>query len=203
MDACGKDGTVRHVMGAMNPQSCRVTSFKVPTPEELAHDFLWRIHQAVPRHGEVGIFNRSHYEDVLVVRVHGLAPKRVWSERYDLINDFERALAAGGVRVVKFFLHISKKEQLTRFQARLTDKTRHWKLSPQDFQERKFWDDYVEAYTDALGKCSMPHAPWYVIPANHKWFRNLAIARILVETLDDLGMKFPEPKFDISKIKVE
>lgn len=202
IDAAGKDGTVRHVMGAFNPQGCRVTSFKVPTSEELAHDFLWRIHKAVPRHGEIGIFNRSHYEDVLVVRVHGLVARHVWSARYDQINDFERTLAAGGIHVVKFFLYIDRQEQRQRLQKRLDDKRRHWKISPQDFQERKFWDDYIAAYEDALGKCSTKHAPWYVIPSNHKWFRNLAVAQIVAETLDDLDMRLPEPKFDLTKVRL-
>ena len=202
MDAAGKDGTIRHVMGAFNPQSCRVTAFKAPTPLELAHDFLWRIHQAVPRHGEVGIFNRSHYEDVLVARVHGLVPKRVWSARYDQINAFEQTLIDSGVHIVKFFLYIDKDEQRKRLQGRLDDKGRHWKLDPLDFEERKLWGDYIAAYEDALSKCSTPQAPWYVIPSNHKWFRNLAVAKILTETMAEWDIKLPEPKFDVSKIKL-
>jgi PPK2 family polyphosphate:nucleotide phosphotransferase len=203
MDAGGKDGTIRHVMNSINPQGCRVTSFKVPTAEELAHDFLWRIHKAVPRRGEIGIFNRSHYEDVLVVRVHDLVPKEVWSRRYDQINDFEAALAAGGVRILKFFLHISRDEQLQRFRERLSDRRKHWKISPDDFKERPYWKKYMRAYSDALGRCSTRHAPWFIIPANRKWFRNLAVSRIIVQTLEGLGMEYPEPAFDVSKIKVE
>ena len=203
MDAGGKDGTIRHVMGSVNPQGCRVTSFKVPTPEELAHDFLWRIHKAVPRHGQIGIFNRSHYEDVLVVRVHDLCPKEVWSRRYDQINDFEAALAAGGVHVLKFFLHISREEQLKRLKERLADPRKHWKISPEDFHERPYWKKYMKAYADALSRCSTRHAPWFVIPANKKWFRNLAVSRILVETLDGLDMKYPKPSFDLSTITVK
>jgi PPK2 family polyphosphate:nucleotide phosphotransferase len=203
MDAGGKDGTIRHVMSSCNPQSCRVASFKAPTPEELAHDFLWRIHQAVPRHGEIGIFNRSHYEDVLVVRVHKLAPKDVWRQRYDQINAFEAELAAGGVHILKFFLHISRQEQLKRLKERLADPKKHWKISPADFQERPYWEQYMKAYADAIGRCSTRQAPWFIIPANQKWFRNLAISEIIVETLAGLNMKYPEPAFDISKIKVK
>ncbi len=203
MDAGGKDGTIRHVMGPMNPQSCRVTSFKAPTAEELEHDFLWRVHRAVPRAGEIGIFNRSHYEDVLIARVRKLVPKRVWSRRYRHINDFERLLTDSGVHLLKFFLHISPGEQLRRFRARLADPTKHWKANPQDFEERKLWDAYMKAYEDALGKCSTARAPWYVIPADRKWFRNLAVSEIMVEALEALDMKFPEPAFDVSTLKVE
>ncbi|RPI58990.1 MAG: polyphosphate kinase 2 family protein, partial [Planctomycetaceae bacterium] len=166
IDAGGKDGTIRHVMSGVNPQSCRVTSFKVPTELELAHDFLWRIHQAVPRKGEIVIFNRSHYEDVLVVRVHEMVPKTVWSQRCDGINAFENSLAASGTIVLKFFLHISKQEQLERLKARIDDPQKQWKLSPQDFAERKLWPDYMHAYQDAISKCSTEAAPWFVIPAN-------------------------------------
>jgi PPK2 family polyphosphate:nucleotide phosphotransferase len=200
MDAGGKDGTIRHVMSSINPQGCRVTSFKVPTPEEQAHDFLWRIHKAVPRHGEIGIFNRSHFEDVLVVRVHDLVPKEVWSKRYDQINDFEATLSASGVHILKFFLHISRDEQLDRLRDRLKDRRKHWKITPEDFRERAYWKKYMTAYTEALSRCSTAHAPWFVIPANKKWFRNLAISRIIVETLEGLDMKYPEPAFDLSKI---
>jgi PPK2 family polyphosphate:nucleotide phosphotransferase len=202
MDAGGKDGTIRHVMSGLNPQGCRVASFKVPSAEEADHDFLWRIHKEVPPKGEFGIFNRSHYEDVLVVRVHGLVPAGVWRARYDQINAFEALLAANDVTILKFFLHISKEEQLERFRARLEDPTRRWKLSGADFAERDFWDDYVKAYEDALTRCSTKHAPWFVIPANHKWYRNLAISSILVETLEALDMKFPEPKIDLSGIQL-
>ncbi len=202
MDAGGKDGTIRHVMSSLNPQGTTVTSFKVPTSEEIKHDFLWRIHKATPRMGEVAIFNRSHYEDVLVVRVHNLVQKAVWSKRYDQINDFEKLLAESRVKIFKFFLHISRDEQKKRMEKRLEDPTRQWKLSEADFAERDYWDDYVEAYEDALTRCSTPWAPWYVIPANRKWFRNLAISAILVESLEELDMKFPHSTLDPSKIKL-
>jgi PPK2 family polyphosphate:nucleotide phosphotransferase len=203
MDAGGKDGTIRHVMGPLNPQGCPVTSFKAPTEEEREHDFLWRIHKAVPRRGEIGIFNRSHYEDVLVVRVHNLVPKNIWSKRYKQINDFEKHIAANGVHILKFYLHISKDEQLERFKARIEDPRKHWKVNPQDFEERKYWDDYMAAFEQALEKCSMSYAPWYIIPANKKWFRNVVISQILLETLESFDMKYPPPSCDISKIKVE
>ena len=203
MDAGGKDGTVRHVMSGLNPQSCRVTSFKQPSAEEMAHDYLWRIHNAMPEKGEIEIFNRSHYEDVLVVRVHNLVPKSEWSKRYDQINAFESVLAGNSVKIVKFFLHISKDEQKKRFQERLQDPTKNWKISPADFEERKYWDDYIEAYEDALSRCSTPEAPWFIIPANHKWFRNLAVSRIIVETLEAMDMKFPPPVCDVSKIVIK
>ncbi len=203
MDAAGKDGTVRHVMTGLNPQTCRATSFKVPSSEEAAHDFLWRIHKAVPAHGEVGIFNRSQYEDVLVVRVHELVPKSVWSARYDQINRFEKLMSESGVTILKFFLHISKREQLERLEQRLKDPNRNWKISDADFKERKRWDDYVEAYEAVLSKCSTSYAPWFVIPANKKWFRNLAVSQIIVETLERMDPKFPKPSVDLSKIKVK
>lgn len=203
MDAGGKDGTIRHVMSSVNPQGCRVASFKAPTAEESAHDFLWRVHKVTPRRGEIGIFNRSHYEDVLIVRVHKLAPKDVWSKRYDQINEFEATLAASGVHILKFFLHISRQEQLKRFKERLDDPKKHWKISPTDFQERAYWDQYMKAYADAIGRCSTRHAPWFIIPSNEKWFRSLAISKIIVETLESLDMKYPEPAFDVSKIKVK
>jgi PPK2 family polyphosphate:nucleotide phosphotransferase len=203
MDAGGKDGTIRHVMSALNPQGCTVTSFKVPTTEELKHDFLWRIHKNTPRRGEVAIFNRSHYEDVLVVRVHNLVPKSVWSGRYDHINSFEKLLSDDGVMIFKFFLHISKREQKQRFRERMTDATRQWKLSPADFEERKLWDDYRKAYDDVLTRCSTPWAPWFVIPADRKWIRNLAVSQILVENLEQLHMKFPPPVMDVSRIRLK
>jgi PPK2 family polyphosphate:nucleotide phosphotransferase len=193
MDAGGKDGTIRHVMSGVNPQGCRVTPFKQPTAEELAHDFLWRIHQAVPEKGMFGIFNRSHYEDVLVVRVHKMVPKKIWKRRYEEINRFEKLLADSGVTILKFFLHISKKEQKRRFDERISDANKNWKISPADFAERKFWKDYQAAYEDALSRCSTEYAPWFVIPANHKWFRNAAVSRIIVETLESFDMKFPKP----------
>jgi len=203
MDAGGKDGTIRHVMTGLNPQGTRVTSFKVPTPEESAHDFLWRIHRHVPGRGEIGIFNRSHYEDVLVVRVHKLVPREVWSKRYDEINAFERTLSESDVKIFKFFLHISKEEQKERFQQRLQDPTKRWKVSAADFAERKYWDDYMEAYEDALTFCSTDWAPWYVIPADKKWYRNFAVSQIIADGLKGLHMRLPEPSLDLSHISLE
>lgn len=201
LDAGGKDGTIRHVMSGINPQGCVVASFKQPSPEELAHDFLWRVHKVVPPHGMIGVFNRSHYEDVLVVRVHNLVPKEIWSARYDQINRFEQLLAANGVSIAKFFLHISKDEQKKRFEERIEDPDRRWKISESDFKERKYWDDYIQAYEEVLRRCSTSEAPWYIIPANKKWFRNFAVSRILVETLEDLKMKYPKPTVDIRDLK--
>ncbi len=203
IDASGKDGTIRHVMTGFNPQGCRVTPFKAPTPEELAHDFLWRIHHAVPGKGDVAIFNRSHYEDVLVVRVHELVPAAVWKRRYDQINDFERYLAENDVVIVKFFLHISKDEQKRRLERRLEDSTRQWKVALSDFEERKRWKDYQRAYEDAITTCNTKEAPWYVVPGDKKWFRNLAVSQVLVETLEALDMHFPKPTVDLSRVKVE
>jgi PPK2 family polyphosphate:nucleotide phosphotransferase len=203
IDAGGKDGTIQHVMSGLNPQGVTVTSFKVPEGEEKRHDYLWRVHRAAPETGKIGIFNRSHYEDVLVVRVHGLAPKPVWSKRYDEINDFERMLGNNGVRIVKFLLYISKEEQAKRFRQRLDDKSRNWKFSPADVKERGYWDEYIDAYQDMLRKCSTKSAPWYVIPANNKWFRNLAVAQILRETLESMDLKFPKPAADLAGIKFE
>lgn len=192
MDAAGKDGTIRHVMSGVNPQGCRVTCFKVPSDQELEHDYLWRVHQAVPERGTIGIFNRSHYEDVLVPRVHKLLPKKVIEQRYREINDFERMLAANGVTILKFFLHVSREEQARRLQARLTDPSRHWKASAADFQERQYWTDYQAAYEAVLSRCSTAAAPWYVIPADHKWFRNWAVSRLMVRALKSLKMSYPE-----------
>jgi PPK2 family polyphosphate:nucleotide phosphotransferase len=192
MDAGGKDGTIKHVMSGVNPTGCTVTSFKVPTAEEAAHDFLWRIHKAVPQKGYIGIFNRSHYEDVLVTRVHKLVPEKVWKARYEYINHFERLLAENNVVLMKFFLHISKDEQKRRFDERQKDPNKNWKISDADARERKFWGDYQEAYQDAIGKCSTDCAPWYVIPANNKWFRNLAVSQMIVDALEDLKMKYPK-----------
>jgi PPK2 family polyphosphate:nucleotide phosphotransferase len=200
-DAAGKDGTINHVLSAMNPQGCTVTGFKVPSKEEAAHDFLWRYHQHTPGKGQVAIFNRSHYEDVLVVRVHDLVPKQVWSQRYEQINAFERMLADNGTHILKFYLHIDPDEQLERFKQRILDPARHWKISDGDYAERPYWDAYTEAFEDALSKTSTDHAPWFVIPSNHKWFRNLAISRIVAETLESLDMQFPEPTVDIDEIK--
>jgi len=200
MDGAGKDGTIRHVTRGLNPQGCRVTSFKAPSTEEADHDFLWRVHRAVPPSGEVAIFNRSHYEDVLAARVRKLVPKNVWTRRYDRINGFEQLLTDSSVVVVKFFLHISKDEQRRRFEERLRDPTKQWKLSPSDFEDRKQWDDYVAAYEDALTRCSTSDAPWLIVPADKKWFRNFAVSRILVETLEALDMRFPKPTVDVSRI---
>ncbi len=191
IDAAGKDGAIRKVMTAFNPQGCPVTSFKVPSAEELDHDFLWRIHKRVPGKGEVGVFNRSHYEDVLVVRVHDLVPETVWRARYDQIVSFEDHLAATGTTIVKFFLYIDRDEQRERFQARYDDPTKRWKFAMGDLEERTHWDDYIAAYEDALSKTSTERAPWYVIPANRKWFRDLAIATVLRETLTDLDPAYP------------
>jgi PPK2 family polyphosphate:nucleotide phosphotransferase len=201
LDGGGKDGTIRHVFWTMNPQGVRVQAFKVPSKEESEHDFLRRIHEQTPARGEVVIFNRSHYEDVLVVRVHDLVPKEVWSKRYDAINDFERNLVAGGTHILKFYLHISRDEQLRRFGQRLDDPTRRWKISEADYSEREFWNQYMEAYEDALSRTSTKDAPWFIIPSNHKWFRNLAVSKIVVETLESLDMTFPEPTVDIKAIR--
>jgi PPK2 family polyphosphate:nucleotide phosphotransferase len=203
LDAGGKDGTIRHVMSGVNPQSCDVTSFKAPTAEELGHDFLWRVHKAVPIKGSIGIFNRSHYEDVLIARVHKLVPKSVWSKRYAHINDFEHMLADSGVKILKFFLHISKDEQKRRFEQRIADRCKRWKVSPADFEERKLWDEYIDAFEDALSKCSADCAPWYVIPANKKWFRDLAVSQIIVEALESLDMKYPKIEFDPATIVIK
>ena len=203
LDAAGKDGTIRHVMSGVNPQGCRVTSFKVPSPEEAAHDFLWRVHKAVPVFGDLGIFNRSHYEDVLVVRVHSLVPKDIWSARYDEINRFEDFLHRNNVKILKFYLHISKEEQKKRLLERVDDPNKRWKISQADFNERIFWSSYQKAYEDALTKCSTDEAPWYIIPADKKWFRNLAISHIIAETMERMHLKFPEPSIDLKKLKVQ
>ena len=202
IDAAGKDGTIRHVMGAFNPMGCLVTSFKVPTPIEAAHDFLWRVHARTPGKGEISIFNRSHYEQVLVVRVHNLEPPDTWKGHYAKINAFERLLTDSGTTIVKFFLWISKEEQAERFQARIDDPNRHWKFKHEDLEERKHWDDYVAAFEEALERCSAEDAPWYVIPANRKWFRNLAVAEILADTLDDLNPQYPPGEPGVAGLKV-
>ncbi len=191
IDSAGKDGVIKKVMTAFNPQGCPVSSFKVPSAEELAHDYLWRVHQRVPKKGEIGIFNRSHYEEVLIVRVHELVPERIWSSRYDQINEFERLLTETGTTIVKFFLSIDRDEQRERFQARYDDPTKRWKFSMGDLEERKHWDAYQAAFEDALTKTSTTGAPWYVIPANHKWFRDLAVSTILADTLAGLRPAYP------------
>lgn len=202
MDASGKDGTIRHLLTAMNPTGCRLVGFKQPKPEELDHDFLWRVHPHLPGRGEVAIFNRSHYEDVLVVRVHRDVPPEFWFKRFGLINDFEKLIAMeNNTTILKFFLHISKEEQLVRFKQRLEDPTRQWKISEADYLERAYWDEYTEAFEDMLQRTSTRHAPWYVIPSNCKWFRDLAISTIVVETLEELNMKWPEPSVDIGEIR--
>lgn len=183
MDTSGKDGTIRHVFSNVNPQGCYVHSFKQPTQEELAHDFLWRVHQVTPAKGMIGIFNRSHYEDVLIVRVHNLVPEEVWQERYKAINHFEKLLANSNTIILKFFLHISYDEQKQRLQDRVQEQDKAWKISAGDWVERKYWNDYQKAYEDALTQCSTAEAPWYIVPANHKWYRNLAIAHTLVQTM--------------------
>jgi PPK2 family polyphosphate:nucleotide phosphotransferase len=200
-DAAGKDGTINHVLSAMNPQGCLVTGFKVPSKEEAAHDFLWRYHKAAPAKGQVAIFNRSHYEDVLVQRVHNLVPRQVWSKRYEHINNFEKLLYDNGTHILKFYLHIDAKEELERFKTRIDDPARHWKISDGDYAERPFWDAYTAAFEAVLSKCSTKNAPWFIIPSNHKWFRNLAISRIVSEALESLNMKFPELTVNIDEIK--
>jgi PPK2 family polyphosphate:nucleotide phosphotransferase len=202
-DTGGKDSTIRKVLGPINPQGVRVTSFKAPTSTELAHDYLWRIHQAVPAKGMIGVFNRSHYEDVLIVRVHGLAPKEAIEQRYDQINDFEKHLTENSVTILKFLLHISKEEQKERLQARLDDPSKHWKFNPSDLEERKHWDDYQDAAEIALSRCSTRHAPWHVIPADRKWHRNAVIARIIRRTLEDIDPQYPEIDYDPSGIVID
>lgn len=201
IDAAGKDGTCWHVLSAMNPQGTSVTGFKAPTPAELNHDFLWRIHPHTPGLGSVSVFNRSHYEDVLAVRVHNLVPEKVWSHRYDQINAFEELLSSHNVTILKFFLYITPQEQLERFHRRLDDPARRWKISESDYVERARWGDYEAAYKAMLEKCSTEHAPWYLIPSNHKWFRNLAVATIIEQTMADLNMSMPTPTVDIEEIR--
>jgi PPK2 family polyphosphate:nucleotide phosphotransferase len=203
MDTSGKDGTVRKVMHGLTPLGVEVKAFKPPNEEELAHDFLWRVHRAVPPRGYIGIFNRSHYEDVLVVRVHDLVPRKVWKARYEQINAFEKMLVKNDVVILKFFLHISKDEQRRRLEARLTDPTRYWKFSLKDVEERRYWSAYRKAYEVALTRCNTKWAPWQIIPANHKWYRNVAVAKVIVETLRGLHMKYPEPTIDLSKVHID
>jgi PPK2 family polyphosphate:nucleotide phosphotransferase len=203
MDTAGKDGTISHIFSGVNPQGCTVASFKVPTPLEAKHDFLWRCHQQVPPKGMIGIFNRSHYEDVLWPRVHGKMGAKEMRRHLDDINEFEAMLDDNGVLVLKFFLHISHEEQTRRLQSRIDTPDKHWKLSPADFAERKFWPQYMEAYEEILAATSPKHAPWFVIPADNKWFRNVAISQILVKELEGLKLKYPAPSFDPSGIKLE
>lgn len=203
MDAGGKDGAIRKIMSGVNPQGVRVTSFKKPTEEELSHDFLWRVHKVAPARGMIGIFNRSHYEDVLVVRVHNLVPQKVWQKRYDHINRFEKLLTDNGVTILKFYLHISKKEQAERFQERLDLPEKNWKFNPGDLQERALWNDYMEAFETAFEKCSPKNAPWYVVPANKKWYRNLVISEKIIEALEEMNLKYPEPAEGLADIVIE
>ncbi|MFK8112277.1 MAG: polyphosphate kinase 2 family protein [Rubripirellula sp.] len=200
-DAAGKDGLIRKVLGRMNPQGCRTFPFKVPSKEELAHDFLWRIHKCTPGKGMVSIFNRSHYEDVLVVRVEDIVPKKVWNERYDLINSFEENLVAAGTRILKLYLHISPQEQLERFKKRLDNPDKHWKLNPGDYAAREKWNAYRGAYEDAISKCNTKAAPWFVIPADNKWYRDAAVAGILHQTLKDMDPKMPPVDVDLDEIR--
>jgi len=202
MDTGGKDGTIKNVMAGVDPQGCDVKSFKVPTPEELSHDFLWRAHRVTPCKGKIVIFNRSYYEDVLVVRVHNLVPEEVWSKRYDQINNFEEFLVENGTVILKFFLHISKDEQKKRFGERLNDPKKRWKFSLVDLKEREYWNDYMDAYEAVLNKCSTEYAPWYIVPANKKWYRNLVVGETIVKTLKNLNMEYPEPKINPADIKI-
>jgi len=203
MDSGGKDGTIRHVFEGVNPQGVKVASFKVPTKEELAHDYLWRAHKVTPGKGEIVIFNRSHYEDVLVVRVHSLVPHEVWGRRYEHINQFEHMLADEGTTILKFFLHIDLQEQKERLQARLDNPQKQWKFSLGDLDERKLWPEYTRAYQDVLSKTSTEWAPWFIVPSNHKWYRNYVIASILVDTLEGLDMNYPQPEEDLSGVVIE
>jgi PPK2 family polyphosphate:nucleotide phosphotransferase len=200
IDGGGKDGVIRNILSGVNPQGVRVTSFKVPTRPELARDFLWRIHLAVPERGMIGVFNRSHYEDVLVVRVHNLVPEAVWRPRYEHINQFEKLLVDSGTTILKFYLHISKEEQLSRFQARLKDPRKNWKFDLEDIEKRKEWDDYMVAFEEMLNRCTTTWAPWYVIPGDQKWYRNLAVMRVAVDTLQKMDPQFPTIEEDLSGV---
>jgi len=202
MDAGGKDGTIKKVFSVVNPQGVHVTSFKAPTADELAHDFLWRIHPRIPAKGYVGIFNRSYYEDVLIVRVNKLAPRDVWEQHYDQINAFERLIHDSGTRILKFYLHISKDEQKKRFQERLDNPEKWWKFSVDDLAVREKWDDYMDAYGAAITHCNTEYAPWYIVPANHKWYRDIVITRAIVETLEDMKVAYPKAKEDLSGVTI-
>ena len=203
MDTGGKDGTIRHVFEGVNPSGVRVASFKVPSNDELDHDYLWRVHKQTPRKGEIVIFNRSHYEDVLVVRVHNLAPENVWRKRYNQIIDFERLLSEEGSTILKFFLHINKAEQKSRLQARLDESRKRWKFSLGDLEERKLWVEYMKSYEETISRTSTDWAPWYIVPSNRKWYRNLVIAKIIIETLKNLDMKFPQPQENLDQIIIK
>lgn len=193
MDAAGKDSTIRHVFGPLNPQGVQVKCFKRPTPDELARDFLWRIHLHTPRKGHIQIFNRSHYEDVLVVRVNGLVPESVWSRRYAIINEFEHGLTQAGTEIIKIYLHLSKDAQKANLAERLELPHKRWKFEPADFETRRRWDDYMRAYEDALTHCSTPHAPWYIVPTDRKWYRQLVVSEIVRATLERMDPRFPQP----------
>lgn len=202
MDTGGKDGCIKHVFSRVDPQGIHVEAFKKPTEEELGRDFLWRVHQKVPRNGQIVVFNRSHYEDIIAVRVKKLFPDAVWKRRYQYILDFERMLAEEGTTILKFFLHISKEEQKERLESRLADPEKHWKLNPDDLEDRARWDEFMNTYEDVINKTTAAHAPWYVIPADRKWYRNLCVARVMVDTLKGLGMKYPSVSWDPKKIRV-
>ncbi|WP_437187051.1 polyphosphate kinase 2 family protein [Planctomicrobium sp. SH668] len=203
MDGGGKDGTTRSVFKEVNPQGMKIVSFKEPSKEELAHDFLWRIHKEVPGNGMIGLFNRSHYEDVLVVRVDKLVPKNIWEERYELINNFEKHLVNTGTHVLKFFLHISFKDQRKTFQERLQDPAKHWKFNISDIEKRKQWPEYMQAYSDAISRCSTTHAPWYIIPSDQNWYRNWAVANVIAATLREMNPQFPPLPPEYASLKVE
>ena len=202
LDAGGKDSTIRKVMSGINPQGVQVTSFKAPTQEELAHDFLWRIHKATPKLGMIGVFNRSHYEDILAVRVKNLAPKKVWSKRYEAINSFEKTLNEAGTAIVKIYLNISKDEQKERFEDRLNEPDKHWKFNPGDLEDRERWDDYTKAFEDVFNNCSTKRAPWYIIPANRKWYRNVLVADIMIEAIKNMGLSYPSIDYDPSEVTI-
>ena len=202
MDGGGKDGTIRSVFEGVNPQGVVVTSFKRPSEDELAHDFLWRVHKAVPARGIIGVFNRSHYEDVLVVRVHNIVPESVWRPRYEMINDFEKMLTASGTRIIKFFLHISKNEQKRRFQERIDDPSKRWKFDPEDLEKRKLWGGYELAFEDMLEECSTKECPWYIVPSDQNWYRDLVVTSVIVETLKDMNPQYPSPP-DVTGVVVE
>jgi PPK2 family polyphosphate:nucleotide phosphotransferase len=203
MDTGGKDGVIRHVFEGVNPQGVKVAAFKVPTPVELAHDYLWRVHPCVPARGEMVIFNRSHYEDILAVRVKGLAPESVWSRRYDQINEFERMLTDEGTTILKFYLHIDKDEQKKRLQARIDDPTKQWKFRVGDLGDRALWGQYMKAYEDVLSRTSTRWAPWFIVPSNKKWYRDLVVAHIVVGALESLDMRYPKPEEDLSKVTID
>ncbi len=203
MDTGGKDGCVKHVFSRIDPQGIHVRAFKKPDEEELAHDFLWRVHAKVPRNGQLVIFNRSHYEDIIAVRVKKIFPEKIWKQRYRHVVEFERMLAEEGTTIVKIYLHISKAEQKQRLQSRLVNPEKHWKFNPDDLKDRALWSDFMETYEDVLAKTSTEYAPWYVVPANRKWYRNLVVARIMVDTMKKLDMKFPDIDWDPKAMVVE